>query len=152
MILESSTLRNSINHNSHCSQPPPPGQNTTYHKSHIQSVKSRWTMPLKIHRTFPANIHWTSDNPLENTTNTWNSFGGKCHWTSIGKCHWKSTIIVMIIITITIMILLLLLLLLLLLFPAGHDLLAVRRPGPRRAGAASPRDAAPCARYCYYYY
>ena len=41
---------------------------------------------------FSVQIHWTSDNPLENTTDKWSSVG-KYHWTSIGKCHWKSTMI-----------------------------------------------------------
>ena len=32
-------------------------------------------MPLTSHRTIPAKIHWTSDSPLENTTEKWNPVG-----------------------------------------------------------------------------
>ena len=36
----------------------------------------------------PVEIHWTSDNPLESTTDKW-SYVGKCHRKSIGRRHWK---------------------------------------------------------------
>ena len=49
-------------------------------------------MPPTIHWNIPVNMHWESDNPLDNATETWNSVG-KCNWTSIGKGHWKSTMI-----------------------------------------------------------
>ena len=33
----------------------------------ITNMTIHWNMPL-IHWTIPVKIHWTSDNPLENTT------------------------------------------------------------------------------------
>ena len=59
----------------------------------IAKVKFHWKMPLKIHWKFRVKIHGKeSDNPLENTTDKWNSVG-KCHGKPVGKCHWRSTMI-----------------------------------------------------------
>ena len=41
------------------------GQNITHQKS--QQMKSIGKLQLTIHWTIPVNIHWTSDNPLDNT-------------------------------------------------------------------------------------
>ena len=49
-------------------------------------------MPLKVHGDFPVTIHWTCDNPMHNTGETWN-YLGKRFGTSIWTCHWKSTMI-----------------------------------------------------------
>ena len=50
----------------------------------ITRVKFHSKRPLKVHWTLPVIIHWRSVNPLEHTTDKWNS---------IWKCHWKSTMI-----------------------------------------------------------
>ena len=34
----------------------------------IAEVKFHWKMPLTTDWSIPVKIHWTSDNPLENTT------------------------------------------------------------------------------------
>ena len=58
----------------------------------ITKMRIHRKLPLKIHLTILGEIHWKSDNPLEDTTDKWNSVG-KCRWKSIGQCHWKSTMI-----------------------------------------------------------
>ena len=43
-----------------------------------QTINNYLKMPPKIHWNIPLNIHWTSDNPLEHTTDTRN-YIGRCH-------------------------------------------------------------------------
>ena len=67
--------------------PPSFGATTT------RQISQKWKSVGKCHwrsiGTIPVNIHWTSGNPVEHTTDKLN-FPGKCHWKSIWKCHWKS--------------------------------------------------------------
>ena len=43
---------------------------TRFHKHKIHRK-----MPLTIHLRIPINIHWTSDNPLDNAIDNYNFFG-----------------------------------------------------------------------------
>ena len=47
-------------------------------------LHTRYHRHVTIQWAILGNIHWTSDNPLENTADKGNS---------IGTCHWKSTMI-----------------------------------------------------------
>ena len=54
------------------------GGRAKYYTPEITQVKLHCKMPLKVHWTFPVNIHLESDNHLENTTEK---------GTSVGKHH-----------------------------------------------------------------
>ena len=39
-----------------------------YYKPEFSKVKFPWKMPLEVLWTIPVEIHWKSDDPLDNTT------------------------------------------------------------------------------------
>ena len=54
-------------------RPQPPILGAKYYTPEIIRGKFGLKHPLEIHRTKPVKIHWSSDNPLERTTDTCNS-------------------------------------------------------------------------------